>query len=437
MQTSLWGIAEKSALRKEHRFQNLINELTPEYLTWCWEQLNKKAAPGVDKVTVREYGKNLTGNIADLWSRLKRGGYRAKLTVRRFIPKPGGKQRPLGLPATEDKVLQTGVAKILEAIYEADFRECSFGYRPHTGAKDAVRGLCKSLQYGKFNYIVEADIRSFSDSINHDILLEMLRKRIDDRKFPNLIRKWLKAGILEKDGKITDPVTGTPQGGIVSPIPANIYLHYALDEWFEDVVRSHCRGEVKLVRYADDFVCAFQCQDDAAGFYKALGRRLEKFGLSLAEEKTRMFRFSRFKTKDNKTFDFLGFEYRWGHDRRKKPLVKLLTSRRKYRASLKNFSEWCRKNRHLKMTELFRKLNAKLRGYYNYYGVIGNFESLSDFFWHATRILFKWLNRRSQRKSYNWKGFSELLKFFRIERPRITEKKKQIQFALFSAGQSA
>ena len=437
MPTSLRGIAEKSALRKEHRFQNLTNELTPEYLSWCWEQLNKKAAPGVDNVTVREYGENLSENIADLWSRLKRGGYRAKLIVRRFIPKPGGKQRPLGLPATEDKVLQAGVARILEAIYEADFRECSFGYRPHTGAKDAVKGLCKSLQYGKFNYIVEADIRSFFDSIDHDILLEMLRKRIDDRKFLNLIRKWLKAGILEKDGKITDPVTGTPQGGIVSPILANIYLHYALDEWFEDVVRSHCRGEEKLVRYADDFVCAFQYQDDAARFYKVLGRRLEKFGLSLAEEKTRMFWFSRFETKDNKTFDFLGFEYRWGQDRRKKPLVKLLTSRRKYRASLKNFSEWCRKNRHLKMTELFRKLNAKLRGYYNYYGVIGNFESLSDFFWHATRILFKWLNRRSQRKSYNWKGFNELLKFFRIERPRITEKKKQIQFALFSAGQSA
>ena len=435
MQTSLWGMAEKSALRKEHRFQNLTNELTPEYLTWCREQLNKKAAPGADKVTVREYGENLTGNIADLRSRLKRGGYRAKLTVRRFMP--GGKQRPLGLPATEDKVLQTGVAKIPEAIYEADFRECGSGYRPHTGAKDAVRGLCKSLQYGKFNHIVEADIRSFSDSINHDISLEMLRKRTDDRKFPNLIRKWLKAGIPEKDGRITDPVTGTPQGGIVSPIPANIYLHYAPDEWSEDVVRSHCRGEVRLVRYADDFVCASQYQDDAAGFYKVLGRRLVKFGLSPAEEKTRMFRFSRFETKDNKTSDFLGFEYRWGHDRRKKPPAKLLTSRRKYRASLKNFSGWCRRNRHLKMTELFRKLNAKLRGYYNYCGVIGNFESLSDFFRHATRILFRWLSRRSQRKSYNWKGFSELLKFFRIERPRITEKKRQIQFALFSAGQSA
>jgi hypothetical protein len=181
----------------------------------------------------------------------------------------------------------------------------------------------------------------------------------------------------------------------------------------------------------------FQYQDDAERFYKVLGKRLDKFGLSLAEEKTRMIWFSRFKTKDNKRFDFLGFEYSWGKDRRQRPLVKLRTSRKKYRASLKNVSDWCRKNRHLKMTALFRKINAKLRGYYNYYGVIGNFESLSDFFWHTTRILFKWLNRRSQRKSYNWKGFNELLKYFRIEKPRITEKKKQIQFSLFNAKQSA
>ncbi len=329
-------------------------------------------------------------------------------------------------------MLQTGAAKILEAIYEPDFRDCSFGYRPRISSKDAVKGLCKSLQYGKFNCIVEADIRNFFDSINHDTLLEMLKKRIDDRKFLNLIRKWLKAGILE-EGRITDPVTGTPQGGIVSPIPANIYLHYVLDEWFEDVVKSHCRGRVKLVRYADDFVSAFQYQDDAGRFYKVLGKRLEKFGLSLADEKTRIFRFSRFQTNGNKRFDFLGFEYRWGKDMRLKPLVKLRTSRRKYRASLKNFSDWCRKNRHLKMTDMFKKLNAKLRGYYNYYGVIGNFESLSDFFWHAMKMLFKWLNRRSQRKSYNWKGFGELLKYFRIERPRITERKKQIQFSLFNA----
>ncbi len=437
MQTSLRGIAEKAALRKEHRFRNLINELTPEYLTRSRQQLNKKAAPGADKVTVREYGENLSENMADLRGRLKRGGYRAKLILRRFIPKAGGKQRPLGLPATEDKVLQTGVAKIPEAIYEADFRDCSFGYRPHTGPKDAVKGLCKSLQFGKFNHIAEADIRSFFDSTDHDMLMEMLRKRTDDRKFPNLTRKWLKAGISEQDGKITDPVTGTPQGGIVSPIPANIYLHYALDEWFEDVVRSHCRGEVKLVRYADDFVCAFQYQGEAERLYKVLGKRLEKFGLSLAEEKTQIIHFSRFNMKDNSTSDFLGFEYRWGHDRREKPLVRLLTSRRKYRASLKNFSDWCRRNRHLKMTDLFRKLSAKLRGYYNYCGVIGNFESLSDFFRHAMKRLFKWLNRRSQRKSYNWKGFNELLRYFRIERPRITEKKRQIQFSLFNAGHRA
>ena len=434
MQTSLRRTAETSALRKEHRFRNLINELTPEYPTWCRGQLNKKAAPGADRVTVREYGENLQENITDLRERLKRGAYRAKLILRRFIPKAGGKkQRPPGLPATEDRVLQTGAAKILEAIYEPDFRDSSFGYRPQTGAKDAVKGLCRSLQFGKFNCIAEADIRSFFDSTDHDLLPEMLKKRTDDRKFLNLIRKRRKAGIPEKDGRISGPVTGTPQGGTVSPIPADIYLHCALDEWFEDAVRAHCRGQVKPVRCADDFVCAFQYQDDAERFYKVLGKRLEKFGLSPAEDKTQIIRFSRFQMKDSKRFDFLGFEYRRGTGRWGKPPVKLRTSRRKYRASLKNFSAWCRENRHLKMTDLFRKLNAKLRGYYNCYGVIGNYESLSDFFRFAVRILFKRLNRRSQRKSYNWKGFNELLKYFRIERPRITERKKQVQSALFNA----
>lgn len=437
MPTSLRGIAEKSALRKEHRFQNLVNELTPSYLKWCWGKLNKKASPGVDKLTVREYGQDLLKNISDLHGRLKRGAYRAKLIARRFIPKAGGKQRPLGLPATEDKVLQTGVAKILEAIYEADFRDCSFGYRPHRSAKDAVKALSRSLQFGKYNFIVEADIRGFFDNIDHDILLDMLSKRIDDRKFLGLICKWLKAGILEKDGKILNPVTGTPQGGIVSPVLANIYLHYALDEWFEDVVRKHMRGQVKLVRYADDFVCAFQYGDDAERFYKVLGKRLGKFSLSLAEEKTQIIRFSRFQRKKNKRFDFLGFEYWWGKDRRRKPLVKLRTSRKKYRASLQSFKEWCEKNRHLPLRILISKLNAKLRGYYIYYGIIGNYKSLADFFWHAMKILFKWLNRRSQKKSFNWKGFNEMLKYFGIEKPRITECRRPNQLSLFNVLQGA
>ncbi|MCP4352981.1 MAG: group II intron reverse transcriptase/maturase [Desulfobacterales bacterium] len=437
MQTSLRRIAEKSVLRKEHRFRNLMREFTPDYLRRCYFQLNKNAAPGVDKVTVRDYGRNLSENISGLVERLKRGSYRAKLILRRFIPKPGGKKRPPGLPVTEDKVLQTAAAKLLEAIYEPMFRNCSFGYRPHIGPGDAVKNLSARLQSDGCNFVVEADIRSFFDSINHDILIEMLKKKIDDRKFLRLIRKWLNAGILENDGKISDPVTGTPQGGTVSPILANIYLHYALDEWFEDVVRMHCKGKVCLCRYADDFVCAFQHPDDAEKFFRVLSKRLEKFGLSLADEKTRIIRFSSLHMKDKSCFEFPGFEFRRGTDRKGRPQIQKRTSRKKFRASLKNFSDWCKKNRHLKMTDLFKKLNAKLRGYYNYYGVIGNYNSLSSFFFQAVRILFKWLNRRSQRKSYNWKGFCELLKYFSIEKPRITEKKKRIQMTLFNTVQSA
>ena len=433
MPTSLWSIAEKSALRKEHRFQSLINELTPDYLAWSWQQLNMNAAPGIDKIDAREYGENLLENIEDLHDRLIKGTYRAKLILRRFIPKTGGKERPLGLPVTEDKVLQMAVAKILGAIYEPDFSDCSFGYRPKIGAKDAVKDVSRQLQFGNFNYIVEADIRSFFDSIDHDKLMEMLKRRIDDKKFLNLIRKWLKAGIFEKDGTIINPETGTPQGGIVSPILANIYLHYVLDEWFENVVRQHCQGQVYLCRYADDFVCAFQNEKDAQRFYKVLGKRLEKFGLSLAEEKTMMFRFSKWHRQDHNRFDFLGFEFRWGLNRKLRSQVKIRTSRKKYRAALVSINIWCKKHRHLKVTVLLRKLNTKLRGYYNYYGVIGNFKSLSCYFYHTVKYLFKWVNRRSQRKSYTWEGFNELMKFFRIEKPRITEKKKQSQFTMFNA----
>ena len=431
MPTSLQRIAEKSALHKEHRFQNLMILLTAGFLLWCWKRLNKKSAPGVDMVTAWQYGENLEGNIAKLVESIRGGWYRAKLILRRFIPKPGGKLRPLGIPATSDKLLQTAVTMILEAIFESVFLTCSFGYRPGTGALDAIKELSFQLQFHGYNYVVEADIRSFFDNIDHDLLMEMLSKKIDDKPFLRLILKWLKAGVLEAD-KVINPITGTPQGGIISPMLANIYLHYVLDEWFEEVVRAHCRGEVYLCRYADDFVCLFQHEDDARRFYKVLGLRLGKFGLSLAEDKTRMIRFSRLHMEDKTWFEFLGFEFRWGTNRAGKPQVLKRTSRKKFRNSLKRFSEWCKSNKNIRMTELFAKLNLKLRGYYNYYGMRGNYDSLASFFYHAVRILFKWLNRRSQRKSYNWTGYKELLKHFGIARPRITEKKRQIQLQLFS-----
>jgi hypothetical protein len=247
----------------------------------------------------------------------------------------------------------------------------------------------------------------------------MLDMRIDDKPFLKLIHKWLKAGILETDGQVVHPLMGTPQGGSVSPILANIYLHYVLDVWFEETVRAHCTGHVYLCRYADDFVCAFQNSKDAQRFYNALIQRLARYGLEVAEEKTQIMEFSHCKVKAKTKFDFLGFEFRWGVNRWGKPILKRRTSRDKLRASIVNFKIWFRKHSGLPKKILFAKLNRKLLGYYNYFGVTGNFQSLNSFVYQVKGLFFKWLNGRSQRKSYNWKGFKELVKCFEIAKPRI------------------
>jgi RNA-directed DNA polymerase len=418
-QTSLRGIANRAASDKTHRFQNLFGLLNVGFLLWCWQFVNKRAASGVDRKDARSYQENLQENTEALVAAVKGGWYRAKLVLRRYIPKLNGKMRPLGIPAIADKLLQIGVSKILEAIYEQDFLGCSYGYRPAVGALDAVRDLSAALRSGRYHYLVEADIRSFFDQIDHAKLIELLELRIDDKPFLRLIRKWLKAGILEPDGTVHHPEEGSPQGGSVSPILANIYLHYALDVWFEETVRARCRGAVYLCRYADDFVCAFQLEADAERFYKVLGSRLEKFGLEVAAEKTNLIRFSPVNWKASGVFEFLGFEFRWGLGRWRKPVIKRRTARRKYRAALANFREWCRTNCRLPKKELFAMLNSKLRGYYHYYGIRGNYDSLYDFFYHAKRILFRTLNRRSQRRSYNWKGFAELIKVFNLQNPRL------------------
>jgi RNA-directed DNA polymerase len=283
----------------------------------------------------------------------------------------------------------------------------------------AVRELSAALRSGRYHYLVEADIRSFFDQIDHEQLIGLLERRIDDKAFLRLIRKWLKAGILEPDGTVHHPEEGSPQGGSVSPILANIYLHYALDVWFEETVRSRCRGAVYLCRYADDFVCAFEREADAERYYKALPKRLNEFGLEVAAEKTNLMRFSPVNWKASGAFEFLGFEFRWGLGRWRKPVIKRRTARNKYRAALADFREWCLKNCRLPKRELFAKLNSKLRGYNQYYGVRGNYDSLQDYFYHVTRILYQRLNRRSQRRSYNWKGFAELIKVFKLRKPRI------------------
>jgi group II intron reverse transcriptase/maturase len=295
---------------------------------------------------------------------------------------------------------------------------------------DAVRDLTFDLPYGKYGYVVEVDVKGFFDHLDHSWLLDMLRVRIDDRAFLRLIRKWLKAGVLEPDGHVVHPETGTPQGGTISPVLANAYLHYAVDLWFAKVVKAHCRGEALLCRYADDWVCAFRYQDDAERFYRVLPKRLEKFNLQVAPEKTRLLRFSRFHPSMKRRFTFLGFEFFWMPDRQGVPRVKRRTARKKLQAACRRLKEWIKQHRHLPGRDFFRRLNARLRGHYNYYGVRGNTRSLYRFFNWAIDCAFKWLNRRGgKRKSFTWEQFTQVLDRVRIARPRITEVRRRRVYA--------
>jgi RNA-directed DNA polymerase len=420
MQTSLWGIARKAKQDKNYKFGNLYGLLNKEALYQAWAEINKNSAAGIDKETAQEFKENLDANLEELLAELKSKRYKARLVKRVNIPKGNGKTRGLGLPTLRDKIVQRAAANILEAIYEQDFLKCSYGYRPGVGAQKAVKDLSKELM-GKYNYVVEADIRSFFDKIDHEWLMKMLEIRIKDKTFLKLIKKWLKAGILDTDGKIINPLTGCPQGSVISPILANIYLHYSLDLWFEKVVKPRCQGESYICRMADDFVCAFRYKAEAESFYNTIGHRLGKFKLELAVEKTKIVSFSRFRKEENTSFEFLGFEYRWKLSRKSKDYLSKSTSKNKLRKSIKTFTEWCKKNRHMRLKKMIEILNSKLRGYFNYYGVIGNIDGISYFYNMAIKILFKWLNRRSQRKSFNWEEFNGIIKRYRIIRPKITE----------------
>jgi len=424
VQTSLQGIANKAASQPDYRFRNLYGLLNEDLLLDSWSFIRQDAALGVDRVSAQDYEQDLAANVQDLVTRLKEKRYHAKLVRRCYIPKADGKLRPLGIPATEDKLLQLGVKRVLEAIYEQDFLRCSYGYRPNVGALDAVDKLTVKLQFGAYHYVVEADIQGFFDNLDHGWLLKMLAERIDDQALLHLIAKWLKAGVLDTDGKVLHPTTGSPQGGIISPVLANIYLHYALDLWFHKVIRPQCCGEACLIRYADDFVCAFEYEVEAQRFYNTLGPRLAKFGLTLAVAKTRTIAFSQGDHLGQNSFDFLGFEFRWGHDRAGKPQVKRRTARRKLRSALLNFKIWCKENHHRRLKDLFARLNAKLRGYYQYYGIQGNAASLQQFYYGAMRHLFRWLNQRSQRTSYTWPGFQALIEQFGIVKPKIIARPK-------------
>jgi RNA-directed DNA polymerase len=424
-QTFLRAIAEKAFKDKHHRFGDLYRRLNQDVLRLCFLRLRQDAASGVDGMTFQQYGKNLEANLADLVGRLKRKAYRARLVRRKYIPKGPGKLRPLGIPVLEDKLLQVAVTQILLAIYEVDFLPCSYGYRPGVGAHDAVKALTDELQFGGHHFVVEADIKGFFDNLQWEWLERMLEQRISDRAFLNLIRKWLRAGIMEEDGRVVHPQTGTPQGGVVSPVLANIYLHYVLDLWFERVMRPQQQGRCRMIRYADDFVACFEYRHEAAAFEAELKTRLAKFGLEVATDKTKTLRFGSNGGPHNGRFDFLGFEFFWEPDRQGKPRVKRRTATKKWRAGMQRMREWIKAHRHQKLSRTLHTLKAKLRGTWNYYGLIGNYRRLGLFYDATCRTLHKWLNRRSQRQSMTWSAFNRMLARFQVPPPRIVEKNGQ------------
>lgn len=419
---TLFELKEKAQREPKYRFRSLYREINLQMLYDSFRMLKRKASPGVDKISYTDYEENLEHNLQDLLERLISQRYRSKLIRRKHIPKGKGKTRPLGIPAIEDKIVQMSARRLLEAIYEEDFLDCSMGYRPDRGARDASKRLRDQIFFGRIHWIVEADIKSFFDKVNHNWLVKMLETRINDSHFIRLIRKWLKAGILEEDGEVINPTTGTPQGGIISPMLANIYLHHVLDLWIEKIVRKQCRGNVVYQRYADDFVVGFEYGDEAESFFSLLPERLRKFDLEMALDKSGILRFSRCDAKESRPFTYLGFDFYWARTRRGKMTVKRRTSKDKFRNALKAIKSWIRKNRSRPLKVLGPELKRKLVGHDNYYGVIGNSKMLWQFRWEVQKIVFKWLNRRSQRRSYTWKGYNQMWITLDIPNPKIIER---------------
>ncbi len=425
---SLRGIARKAKQQPAYRFRDLSRCLNKTHLKHAFKRMNKKAASGVDKVTYTDYRENFDKNVESLIGQLKRQSYKAKLVKRKHIPKAPGKTRPLGLPVLEDKLLQSTSSDLLSAIYEEDFYDFSYGYRPKRGARQAADDLAVRMQFGRFGYVVEADIKGFFNHIDHKILLEFIARRVDDKRFVRLLSKWLKAGILEEDGGIEYPEEGTPQGGSISPILANIYLHYVIDEWFETVVKPNCDGEAIICRYADDFVCAFQYSRDADRFYKVLPKRLGKYNLQVAQDKTNRIRFSRFQPGLKNRFTFLSFEFYWDTDKTGKPRLFRRTARKRLQSTKNGYSEYIKKSRHMRTPLLIDKLNQKLRGHFNYFGAVGNLDSLYGVYHHVVGLLYKWLNRRSGRKSMTWEKLKRLISYRSLVRPecKAIETRKRV-----------
>lgn len=428
VETKLHRIAEKARKESGFKFTSLYHLMNEELLRGCFKRLRKDAAAGIDKMTKDMYAENLEANLSKLIDRLHRMAYIPQPVRRTYIPKLGSaRQRPLGIPCFEDKLVQAGLVRIMESVYEQDFIEDSYGFRPLRSCHNALKALSETVENKPINHIVEADIKGFFDNVNQEWLMKFLAHRIEDKRVQRMVKRFLKAGVAE-DGSVTVSDAGTPQGGVISPLLANTYLHYALDLWFEKVYRKSCTGYARLIRYADDFVVCFQYKPEAERFRVKLGIRLGKFGLELEPTKTRVVEFGRFAVQNAKgrgeraeTFDFLGLTHYCGTRKNGKGFrMKRVTARKKFTAKLKDFKEWLRKARTMKTKELWDIARAKLRGHYAYYGVTDNLSGIKRFGEEVKKLLFKWLNRRGKRGCLNWQKFGEMLKRFPLPKPRIT-----------------
>lgn len=404
----LHGVRERARKNKQERFTALLHHVTPELLRKSFHAIKRKAAPGVDGVTWHEYATGLEDRLKDLHSRVHRGAYQAQPSKRRWIPKPNGQQRPLGIAALEDKIVQQAVVTVLNAIYEEDFRGFSYGFRPGRSQHRALDALYVAMKRKKVNWILDLDLKSFFDHISHEKLVQLIEKRIADPRILRLIQKWLKAGVME-DGVWSETEAGTPQGAVVSPLLSNVYLHYVLDQW-TDQWRQAARGDVTIVRYADDAILGFEHQHEAEGYLRELKEHLREYGLELNEDKTRLIRFGRFARQNRaergegkpESFTFLGLQHICGSNRLGRFEVRRITDGNRRRRKLQELKLELRRRMHEPIAKVGEWLQSVLRGYYQYHAVPGNLATLSRFRHRVARLWYRTLCQRSQRRP-TWK----------------------------------